>query len=130
VRLLVVCTLLFTLFSWLCGMSSSFAMLLIARVLQGAVAGPMIPLSQSLLLGNYPPEEHGFANGIWGMTAVVGPVAGPILGGWITDDINWSWIFFINVPVGLLAAWTTWMLLRERETATAERPIDAFGLVL
>ena len=130
VRLFVVCTLLFTLFSWLCGISSSFAMLLIARVLQGAVAGPMIPLSQSLLLGNYPPEEHGFANGIWGMTAVVGPVAGPILGGWITDDISWSWIFFINVPVGLLAAWTTWMLLRERETATAKRPIDTLGLIL
>ena len=72
VRLFVICTLLFTLFSWLCGLSSSFPMLLLSRALQGAVAGPMIPLSQSLLLANYPHNKRGFANGIWGMTAVVG----------------------------------------------------------
>ncbi|MGA7983213.1 MAG: DHA2 family efflux MFS transporter permease subunit [Chromatiaceae bacterium] len=130
VRLFVLCTLLFTLFSWICGLSVSFSMLLVARALQGAVAGPMIPLSQSLLLSNYPPEQHGFANGIWGMTAVVGPVAGPILGGWITDNINWSWIFYINVPIGLFAGWMTWMLLRERETATHRQPIDVVGLGL
>ncbi|MEJ2687769.1 MAG: DHA2 family efflux MFS transporter permease subunit, partial [Gammaproteobacteria bacterium] len=106
------------------------ATLLVARALQGAVAGPMIPLSQSLLLSNYPREQHGFANGIWGMTAVVGPVAGPILGGWITDNINWSWIFYINVPVGLLAAWVTWFLLKERETQTRRQPIDVIGLAL
>jgi DHA2 family multidrug resistance protein len=130
VRLFVICTLLFTLFSWLCGLSFSFPMLLVARALQGAVAGPMIPLSQSLLLSNYPPERHGFANGIWGMTAVVGPVAGPILGGWITDNISWPWIFYINVPVGLIAAWTTWALLRGRETPTRRQPIDLVGLAL
>jgi MFS transporter, DHA2 family, multidrug resistance protein len=130
VRLFVTCTLLFTLFSWLCGLAFSFPMLLVARTLQGAAAGPMIPLSQSLLLSNYPPQQHGFANGIWGMTAVVGPVAGPILGGWITDNINWSWIFYINVPVGLLAAWATWVLLRDRETSTRRQPIDIIGLAL
>lgn len=130
VRLFVICTLLFTFFSWLCGMSFSFPMLLAARALQGAVAGPMIPLSQSLLLSNYPREKHGFANGIWGMTAVVGPVAGPILGGWITDHISWSWIFYINVPVGLFSAWLTWMLLRQRETATQRQPVDMVGLGL
>jgi len=130
VRLFVICTLLFTFFSWLCGMSFSFPMLLAARALQGAVAGPMIPLSQSLLLSNYPRHKHGFANGIWGMTAVVGPVAGPILGGWITDHINWSWIFYINVPFGLLAAWLTWLILHERETATQRRPVDKIGLAL
>jgi DHA2 family multidrug resistance protein len=90
----------------------------------------MIPLSQSLLLSNYPPNRHGFANGIWGMTAVVGPVAGPILGGWITDNISWSWIFYINVPVGLLAAWATWILLKDRETAIRMQPIDVVGLGL
>lgn len=130
VRLFVICTLLFTLFSWLCGMSFSFPMLLIARALQGAAAGPMIPLSQSLLLSNYPREKHGFANGIWGMTAVVGPVAGPILGGWITDHINWSWIFYINVPVGLFSAWLTWVILHRRETATRRQPVDVVGLGL
>jgi DHA2 family multidrug resistance protein len=130
VRLFVICTLLFTLLSWVCGLSFSFPMLLIARAMQGAVAGPMIPLSQSLLLANYPPEQHGFANGIWGMTAVVGPVAGPILGGWITDNIAWPWIFYINIPVGLVSAGTTWMLLRRRETPTRTQPIDLVGLGL
>lgn len=130
VKLFTICTLLFTLFSWLCGFSFTFPMLLAFRALQGAVAGPMIPLSQSLLLSNYPHDQRGFANGIWGMTAVVGPVAGPILGGWITDSINWSWIFYINVPIGLITAWLTWTLLRERETAIRRQPLDGVGLGL
>jgi len=130
VKLFVWCTVLFTLFSFLCGISGSFVMLLVMRAAQGVVAGPMIPLSQSLLLVNYPPEKRGFANGIWGMTAVVGPVAGPILGGWITDNISWSWIFYINVPVGIFAAAGTWFVLRNRETETERLPIDLVGLVL
>ncbi len=130
VRLFVVCTLLFTLFSFLCGAALNFPMLLLARALQGAAAGPMIPLSQSLMLSNYPRERHGFANGIWGMTAVVGPVAGPVLGGWITDNYAWQWIFYINIPFGLLAAFGTWTILRERETAVVRKTIDAVGLVL
>ncbi|HLQ85631.1 MAG TPA: DHA2 family efflux MFS transporter permease subunit, partial [Salinisphaeraceae bacterium] len=130
VRLFVICTLLFTLFSWLCGFSFSMPMLLTFRVLQGAAAGPMIPISQSLLLANYPPEKRGLANGIYGMTAVVGPVAGPILGGWITENISWPWIFYINVPFGLLAALVVWLLLRERETAIERQRIDGIGLGL
>ncbi len=130
VKLFVICTLLFTLFSWLCGLSFTFPMLLLFRALQGAVAGPMIPLSQSLLLANYPDDQRGLANGIWGMTAVVGPVAGPILGGWITDNINWSWIFYINVPIGLICAWLTWTMLRERETPISRQPVDLVGLGL
>jgi drug resistance transporter, EmrB/QacA subfamily len=130
VRLFVICTLLFTLFSFLCGAAETLPMLLLARALQGAAAGPMIPLSQSLMLANYPPEKHGFANGIWGMTAVVGPVAGPVLGGWITDDYTWNWIFYINVPIGMLAAFGTWTILRRRETAIVRRRIDAIGLGL
>ena len=130
VRLFVVCTLLFTLTSWLCGLSFTFPMLLLMRTAQGAVAGPMIPLSQSLLLANYPSEKRGLANGIWGMTAVVGPVAGPILGGWITDNISWSWIFYINLPIGIAAALITWMMLKDRETETARLPIDVIGLAL
>ena len=130
VKLFVWCTVLFTLFSFLCGISGSFVMLLVMRAAQGVVAGPMIPLSQSLLLANYPPEKRGFANGIWGMTAVVGPVAGPILGGWITDNVSWSWIFYINVPVGIFAAAGTWFILRNRETETQKLPIDLVGLAL
>ena len=130
VKLFVICTLLFTVTSWMCGISFTFPMLLVSRILQGAVAGPMIPLSQSLLLGNYPPDKRGLANGIWGMTAVVGPVAGPILGGWITDDYNWSWIFYINVPIGIVAATVTWLMLRSRETERQKLPIDLIGLSL
>lgn len=130
VKLFVVCTLLFTLFSWLCGFSFTFPMLLVFRALQGAVSGPMIPLSQSLLLANYPHDQRGLANGVWGMTAVVGPVAGPILGGWITDNINWSWIFYINVPIGLITVWLTWTLLRDRETPIRRQPVDVVGLAL
>ncbi|HKJ94756.1 MAG TPA: DHA2 family efflux MFS transporter permease subunit [Gammaproteobacteria bacterium] len=130
VRLFVVCTLLFTLFSWFCGLAFTFPMLLACRALQGATAGPMIPLSQSLLLSCYPNDKRGFANGVWGMTAVVGPVAGPILGGWITEHINWSWIFYINVPIGLLAAGVSWVMLRDRETAITRQRIDGVGLLL
>jgi MFS transporter, DHA2 family, multidrug resistance protein len=130
VRLFVASVLGFTLFSWLCGLSGSLATLVVFRVLQGAAAGPMIPLSQSLLLMNYPDEKKGIALAIWSMTAVVAPVAGPILGGWITDDYSWPWIFYINVPVGLFAAYVTWRLLRGRETRTARVPVDVVGLGL
>jgi DHA2 family multidrug resistance protein len=130
VRLFVACTTLFTVLSWLCGLSGSFAMLLFLRVLQGAVAGPMIPLSQSLLLNNFPPEKRGLALAIWGMTTVVAPVLGPILGGWITDNYSWPWIFYINIPVGIVSVAITWLMLRHRETPRRQRPIDVVGLVL
>lgn len=130
VKLFVICTVLFTVASLLCGLAFNFPMLLLARVFQGAVAGPMIPLSQSLMLSNYPMEKRGFANGIWGMTAVVGPVAGPILGGWITANYTWPWIFYVNVPFGIAAALITWSLLAKRETATRSMPIDIIGLGL
>lgn len=130
VRLFTTCTLLFVLSSWLCGLAPTFPMLLVFRALQGAVAGPMIPLSLSLLLANYPVEQRGLANGIWGMTGVVGPVAGPILGGWITDDFSWPWIFYINIPIGLIAALVTWLILRERETEVRRQSVDVIGLIL
>ena len=130
VRLFVISVLGFSLLSWLCGLAGSLTTLVVFRVLQGAVAGPMIPLSQSLLLMNYPDEKKGLALAIWSLTAVVAPVVGPILGGWITDDYSWPWIFYINVPVGLLVAYVTWMLLRHRETGTARLPVDTVGLGL
>jgi len=74
-------------------------MLIAFRVLQGLVAGPMIPLSQTLLLASYPPAKGGTAMAMWAMTVLVAPVAGPLLGGWITDNISWPWIFYINIPV-------------------------------
>ena len=130
VRLFVLAVLMFSLASWLCGFAMSFEMLVACRVLQGAFAGPMIPLSQTLLLQSYPPEKSGMALALWGMTTLVAPVVGPLLGGWITDNISWPWIFYINVPVGAAAAFLTWTLYKDRESVRQKLPIDAVGLVL
>ena len=94
------------------------------------MAGPMIPLSQSLLLASYPKNRAGSALAMWSITTLVAPVVGPLLGGWITDNISWPWIFYINVPVGIAAAFLTWMIFRTRETATARVPVDLVGLGL
>lgn len=130
VRLFVISTAAFTLVSFLCGLSNSLPMLIFFRVLQGAVAGPMIPLSQSLLLANYPSEKQGLATAIWAMTAVVAPIFGPIIGGWITDNYSWPWIFYINIPVGIFSVYVTWTLLKDRETKISKSPIDVIGLIL
>jgi DHA2 family multidrug resistance protein len=121
---------LFVAFSIMCGFSTSMDMLIVFRLLQGAVSGPMVPLSQTLLLNNYPVARRPIALALWAMTVVVAPVFGPILGGWITDNYNWSWIFFINVPVGLFAVIITVTLLKGRESKTAKVPIDGIGLFL
>jgi len=130
VRLFVASVLLFVIASWLCGFAWSLPSLVAFRVLQGAVAGPMIPLSQSLMLASYPKAKAGMALALWSMTILVGPVAGPLLGGWISDNYSWPWIFYINVPVGLLAGWASWQLYRERESTRAKLPIDTVGLAL
>jgi len=129
-RMFTIATVLFTFASFLCGMSWTLPMLISARVLQGAMAGFMVPLSQSLLLGNYPPEKRGMALAIWGMTVVVAPIVGPLLGGWITDNAHWSWIFFINLPIGAIAAFGVWQLLKDRETPLRRRPLDRIGVAL
>ncbi|CEG57312.1 DHA2 family efflux MFS transporter permease subunit [Legionella fallonii] len=130
IRLFVVAIVLFVLASWLCGLANNFTFLLCARVFQGIVAGPLIPLSQSILLSSYPKEKSSLALAFWGMTATVGPIAGPTLGGWITDSYSWSWIFYINIPVGIFAATLTWIIYKDRETPRVSLPIDVVGLVL
>lgn len=130
VRLFVWSTALFTIASFLCGLSTSLEMLVFFRILQGAVAGPMIPLSQSLLLANYPPDKKGLATGLWAMVAVAAPVLGPILGGYITDNYTWPWIFYINVPVGIFSAYFTWQILSKKETKTVKQRVDIIGLIL
>lgn len=122
--------LLFVISSWLCGMAPNIEILIAARILQGAVAGPMIPLSQSLLLGSYPPAKSSMALALWGMTTLVAPIMGPLLGGWISDNYSWPWIFYINIPVGLFTAWATWSIYRKRESAIKALPIDKVGLFL
>jgi DHA2 family multidrug resistance protein len=130
VRTFVVSVLLFTLASFLCGIAWSLPSLILFRVLQGAVSGPMIPGSQTLLLAIFPPASRGLALAIWSMTTLVAPICGPIFGGWISDNISWPWIFFINVPIGVLAAGVTWRHLAARETPTRKLPVDGIGLGL
>jgi len=130
VRLFTGSVLLFVIASWLCGLAPNIESLIAFRVLQGLVAGPMIPLSQTLLLASYPPAMAGTAIALWGMTTLVAPVMGPLLGGWITDNFNWPWIFYINVPVGLVSAALTWSVYRSRESARHKVPVDYVGLML
>jgi len=130
VRSFCVSAVLFVVMSTLCGLATSMPMLVVGRLLQGAGSGPMVALSLSLLLNNYPNEKKGLALALWAMTVVVAPIFGPILGGYLTDNYSWPWIFFINVPVGILAVLITWTLLRHRESPTVKAPIDMIGLVL
>ena len=130
VRLFTASVLLFVIASWLCGLAPNIGMLIAFRVLQGLVAGPMIPLSQTLLLASYPAAKAGTAMAMWAVTVLVAPVAGPLLGGWITDNISWPWIFYINVPVGLFAAALTWSIYRKRDPGPRRVPLDRIGLVL
>ena len=130
VRLFLATTALFVVASLLCGLAISMPMLVFFRVVQGAVAGPMIPLSQTLLLSTYPREKAGIALSTFSLTILVAPVVGPVLGGWITDNFAWPWIFFINVPIGIISLGMTWVMYRGRETERVKRPIDAVGLAL
>ena len=130
VRLFTISVLLFVIASVMCGLAPSIELLIAFRVLQGFVAGPMIPLSQTLLLSTYPPAKAGSALALWGVTTLVAPVVGPLLGGYITDNFTWPWIFYINIPVGLFAAAVTWSIYSKRETAIVKRPIDGVGLAM
>jgi MFS transporter, DHA2 family, multidrug resistance protein len=130
VRLFLGSIILFVIASWLCGLAPTLPFLLAARVLQGAVAGPMIPLSQTLLLASYPREKAPMALSMWSMTTLIAPVAGPILGGWISDNISWPWIFYVNIPVGIIAAGATFAIFRDRDSAIRKAPIDIVGLSL
>lgn len=130
VRLFVGSILLFVLASWLCGIAPSLPFLLGARVLQGLVAGPLIPMSQALLLSSWPKAKSSLALSLFSMIVVTGPIVGPSLGGWVTDSYAWSWIFYINIPVGLFAATMVWFLYRKRDTPTRKLPIDFVGLTL
>ena len=130
VRIFVLAVLAFTAASFLCGIAWSLNSLIVFRILQGAVSGPMIPGSQALLISIFAPQKRGTALGIWSITTLVAPILGPILGGYISDNIHWSWIFLINVPVGLVAAFLCWNNLKDRETPTRKLPIDRVGLAL
>src|SRR5690349_4213149 len=102
-RLLMVSTVGFTLASFLCGVAPNLAALVAFRILQGATGGALQPLSQAVLLESFKPEERGKAMGFWGLGIVVAPILGPVFGGWITENYSWRWVFYINLPVGLMS---------------------------
>ena len=128
-RLFVWSTLLFSLASFLCGTAQTMPMLILFRAIQGAVAGPMYPITQSLLISIYPPHKRGMALALFSMVTVVAPIAGPILGGWITDDYTWPWIFFINVPIGIFASMSVASQMKGRHEPTSRPRVDYVGLV-
>src|SRR3954471_22242446 len=112
----------FAVCSALCGLAPSFGMLVFFRILQGLSGGPMMPLSQTLLMRITPPELRGQAMGVWIMTTVVAPVAGRLLGGSIADGWGWEWAFFINVPIGLVCLFMVMRALDGQETPTVKNP--------
>jgi MFS transporter, DHA2 family, multidrug resistance protein len=130
VRTFVTSVFAFTLASLLCGVAWSLPSLIVFRIIQGAVSGPMIPGSQALLLAIFPPHKRGIALSIWSMTTLIAPVIGPVLGGYIADHYHWGWIFLINIPVGIATGLMSWRMLKDRETPTRKLPIDTVGLIL
>ena len=107
----------FTLASMLCGISQNLPEIVLARILQGAFGAALVPLSQATLLDINPREKHGSAMAVWGMGVMIGPILGPTVGGWLTDNYDWRWVFFINLPVGALALWGIWRFIPSRAGA-------------
>lgn len=130
VRLFVSCMTAFTFFSVLCGLSNSLGMLVLFRILQGFAGGPLIPLSSAMMISVFPRDKTHVALAIWGLMTVVAPILGPILGGFISDNFYWGWIFHINVIFGVFVSIATWVLLRTRETPTERSPMDVGGICL
>ncbi|MCC7097542.1 MAG: DHA2 family efflux MFS transporter permease subunit [Thermomonas sp.] len=121
-------TLGFVFASFLCGLAHSMGLLVMARALQGLIAGPMYPVTQALLLSIYPPAKRGHAIALLAMVTVVAPIAGPILGGWITDNYSWEWIFFINIPIGIFASTVVGSQLKGRPEKLETPKMDYIGL--
>ena len=111
VKLFLAAVVLFVITSFLCGIARSMPELVVFRALQGLVAGPLYPMAQTLLLAIFPSAKRGMALALLAMVTVVAPIIGPIAGGWITDSYSWPWIFFINVPIGILATLVVWTCL-------------------
>ena len=125
-RLFLVSVAGFTVGSMLCGMAQSLVEIVLFRILQGAFGAALVPLSQSVLLQINPPERRGSAMVMWGVAVMAGPVLGPVLGGWLTEDYTWRYVFYINVPIGILCFLCMRVFLTE-STSNANERLDWFG---
>jgi len=121
---------LFTIASFLCGNATTLEELIAFRILQGIAGGGLISTSQAILLETWPPEQVGTATALFGLGAVVGPTIGPTIGGYITDNFAWPWIFYVNIPVGILAAFATYLFVRVTPREGKGNPIDWWGILL
>lgn len=130
VKVFVVAMILFGITSAICAASNSLTLLVIARVFQGFAGGPLMPLSQTLLIKIFPKEKAGAAIGLWSVTTLVAPVTGPILGGYLCDEFGWSYIFSINIPIGIACGFFAWSLLKNYSDPLQKNPIDIIGLIL
>jgi MFS transporter, DHA2 family, multidrug resistance protein len=130
-RFLITCIVLFTCSSFLCGAAPNLASLIFFRIMQGAAGGALIPMSQAIMIETFPVQERGMAMSIFGIGAMFGPVVGPTLGGWITDNLDWRWIFYINIPVGIIAVlMAKYFIIDPAYLKRQKLPIDYWGLIL
>ena len=130
VRVFSIAAVSFGLCSMLCGFAPSLSMLVVFRVMQGLSGGPLMPMSQALLMRVTPPKQVQMALGLQTMTTIIAPIAGPVLGGVLTDSVGWPWAFYINVPTAIFVSIAVWRLLRSRQADTVRQPIDYVGLGL
>jgi DHA2 family multidrug resistance protein len=131
-RFLITCIVIFTVSSFLCGTATSLGLLIVARIFQGVGGGALQPLSQAILLESFPPAKRGMAMAAFGIGVVCAPILGPTLGGWITDNFSWRWIFYINIPIGVFAVTMIQQFIRDPHYIRQARPgrIDALGFAL
>lgn len=121
---------IFTIASFLCGNATTLEELIAFRILQGLAGGGLISTGQAILLETWPPEEVGIATAMFGLGAVVGPTLGPTIGGYITEHFSWPWIFYVNIPIGIIATFAAYLVIRETPKEAKGRPIDWWGIVL
>ncbi|MDB5146453.1 MAG: family efflux transporter permease subunit, partial [Mucilaginibacter sp.] len=120
----------FTIVSFLCGNAHTMNELVLFRILQGIAGGGLISTAQAILLETWPREQIGTATALFGLGAVVGPTVGPTIGGWIVENYSWPWIFYVNIPVGALAAFCTYTFVRETPKDAKGKPVDWWGIIL
>ena len=123
----LICTAGFTVASMLCGVSQTIEQMVAFRLLQGVFGAALVPLSQAVMLDIYPPEKRGSAMAIWGMGVMLGPIMGPTLGGWLTDQYSWRWVFFVNLPFGIVTVLGLWRSCAKPRRAFSRSRGSAFS---